>query len=220
MAEEEIEPEETHPTPAMQQNHDVPPPQAFPYITHNVDSDSDDVQVIARTSFGNTLVQQVCHGLSDTEAHEAVINKNWFRQVADAEVSRLPSKMPVSSRLHMTMPQWVAHKLQGEAALWPNKKDSGPGQASSSHSSTTSHDEVPYPLHAVLQPSMQNLEAFLEDEKEMEQAAAEHLLTMSQSRPSPASDSSSQEQERRRQEEEYDKLVEEQEENEEDSDDY
>ena len=98
-----------------------------------------------------------------------MINKNWFRQVADAEVSRLPSKMPVSSRLDMTMPQWVAQKLQGEAALWSNKRDNGPGQASSSHSSTTSHDEVQHPLHAVLQPSMQNIEAFLEDEaKEME----------------------------------------------------
>ena len=84
-----------------------------------------------------------------------------------------------------------------------------------------SHDEVQYPLHALLQPSMQNLEAFLEDEKkEMEQAAAQHVLTMSQSRPSPASDTSSQEQERHRQDEEYDKLVEEQEENEEDSEDY
>ena len=221
VAEQEIEPEDTHPTPAMQQSHDVLPPQAFPYVTHTVDSDRDDVQVIARTPFGNTLVQQVCHGLSDTEAHEAVINKNWFRQVADAEAPRLQSKMGVSSRLHMTIPQWVSQKLQGEAALWSNKKDNGPGQASSSHSSTTSHDELQYPLHAVLQPSMQNLEAFLEDEKkEMEQAAAQHLLTMSQSRPSPESDSSSYDQERHRQDEEHDKLVEEQEENEEDFDDY
>ena len=89
----------------------------------------------------------------------------------------------------------MTQKLQSEAALWSNKKDNGPGQASSSHSSTTS-DEVQYPLHAMLQPSMQNLEAFLDDEvKEMELAAAQHLLTMSQSKPSPASDSSSHDQE-------------------------
>ena len=216
VAEEEIEPEDTHPTPAMQQSHDAHPPQAFPYITHSVDSDSDDVQVIARTPLGNTLVQQVCHGLSDTEAHEAVINKNWFRQVADAEAPRLQSKMGVSSRLHMTFPRWVSQKLQGEAALWSRKKDNGPGQASSSHSSMTSHDKVQYPLHAVLQPSIESIEDFLEDEmKEMEQAAAQHLLTMSQSKPSPASDSSSHDQERRHQKE-HDKLIEEQEEDEED----
>ena len=66
---------------------------------------------------------------------------------------------------------------------------------------------------------MQNIEAFLEDEmKEMEHAAAQHLLTMSQSRPSPASDSSSSDQERRRQDEEHDQLMKEQEENEEDDD--
>ena len=92
--EEEVEPEETHPMPAIPQSHEVPPPQAFPYITRNLDPDSDDVQVIARTPFGSTLVQQVCHGMSDMEAHEAVISKNWYRQVADAEASRLPSKMP------------------------------------------------------------------------------------------------------------------------------
>ena len=62
VTEEEIEPEDTHPTPAMQQSHDVLPPQAFPYV----DSDRNDVQVIARTPMGNTLVQHVCHGLSDT----------------------------------------------------------------------------------------------------------------------------------------------------------
>ena len=168
---------------------------------------------------GNTLVQHVCHGLSDTEAHEAVINKNWYRQVADAEAPRLQSNMGVSSRLHMTRPQWVAQKLQSEAALWSSKQDNGPGQASSARSSTTSHDDVQYPLHALLKPSLQNIEAFFEDKmKEMEHEAAQHLLTTSQSRPSPASDSSSYEQERRRQDEEHDQLVEEQEENEEDED--
>ena len=219
--EEEVEPEGTHPMPDIPQDHDVPPPQAFPDIMHNVDTDSDDVQVIARTPFGNTLVQHVCCNMSDVEANEAVINKNWYRQVADAEAPRLQPQMGVSSRFHMTRPQWVEQKLRGEADLWSNKKDNGPGQASSSHSSTTSHDEVQYPLHALLRPSLQNLETFLEDEvKEMEQAAAQHLLTMSQSRSTPASDASSQAQERRRQDEEYDQLLAEQEENEEDSDDY
>ena len=64
---------------------------------------------------------------------------------------------------------------------------------------------------------MENIEAFLADElKEMEHEAAQHLLTLSHSRPSPASDSSSYEQERRRQDEELDQLEKEQEENEED----
>ena len=153
--------------------------------------------MIASTPFGSTLVQHVCHGLSDTQTQEAVINKNWFRQVADAEAPRLPSKMPVSSRLHMTRPQWVSQKLQSEADLWSNKKDYGPGQASSSHSPTTFSDEDPYPLHALLRPSMENLEAFLADEaKEMEQMAAQHLLTLSQKKPSSASETSSQEQEK------------------------
>ena len=115
----------------------------------------------------------------------------------------------------MTRPQWVEQKLQSEAALWSNKKDNGPGPTSSSHSSTTSHDEVQHPLHALLQPSMQHIEAFLDDEvKEMEQAAAQHLLTTSQSRPSPASDSSSHDKELQRLDEEHDQLEEEQEEDE------
>ena len=76
-------------------------------------------------------------------------------------------------------------------------------------SSTTSPDEVQYPLHAVLQASMQNIEAFLQDEmQEMEHVAAEHLLTMSQSKPSPASDSSSHDQELRRQDEEQEETEE------------
>ena len=139
----------------------------------------------------------------------------------DAEAPRLQSKMGVSSRLHMTIPQWASQKLQGEAALWSNKKDNGPGQASSSHSSTTFDDELQYPLHEVLEPSIQNIEAFLADEKkEQEQASAQNLLTMSQSMPSPDSDSSSAAQERQREDEEHDKLVEDQKENEEDFDDY
>ena len=35
--------------------------------------------------------------MNDVEANEAVINKNWFRQVADAEAPRLQSKMGVST---------------------------------------------------------------------------------------------------------------------------
>ena len=34
VAEEQIEPEDTHPTPAMQQRSDVTSQQAFPYVTH------------------------------------------------------------------------------------------------------------------------------------------------------------------------------------------
>ena len=155
--------------------------------------------------------------MNDVEANEAVINKNWYRQVADAEAPRLQSKMGVSTRLHMTRPQWVEQKLHSEAALWSNKKDDGPGHASSSHSSPS--DEVQHPLHAMLQPSMQNIEAFLDDEvQEMELAAAQHLLAMSQNKPSPASDSSSDDKELQRQDEEYQKMVEEQEANEEDED--
>ena len=117
----------------------------------------------------------------------------------------------------MTRPQGAEQKLQSEAARWSNKKDDGPGHASSSHSSPS--DEVQYPLHAMLQPSIENLEAFLADEvKEMELEAAQHLLTISQSKPSPASASFSYDQERRRQDEEYDTMVEEQEANEEDED--
>ena len=203
---------------AISQSQEVPVPQAFPYVTHNVDSDGDDVQVIARTPYGGTLVQHVCRNMSDVEANEAVMNKNWFRQVADAEAPRLSSKMNmgVSSRLHMTRPQWVEQRLQGEAARWSNKKDDGPGPASSAHSTMPPQDEPLYPLHAMLQPSLQHINAFLDDEvKEMEQETAQHLLTMSQSKTSPASDSSS---ERQRQDEEYQKMLEEQEANEEDED--
>ena len=169
VAEEETEPEVTHLTSAIPQSQDVPTPQAFPYITHTVDSDRDDVQEIARTPFGSTLVQHVCRNMNDVEANEAVINKNWFRQVADAEAPRLQSEMGVSTRLHMTRPQWVTQKLQSEAALWSNKKDDGPGHASSSHSSPPDEDQLP--LHAMLQPSIEHIEAFLADEaQEMELA--------------------------------------------------
>ena len=108
-----------------------PPPQAFPYVTHTVDSDRDDVEVIAHTPFGNTLVQQVCRNMNDVEANEAVMNKHWFRQVADAEDPRLEGTMGVSSRLHMTRPQWFEQRLkQSEADLWSGKSDNGPHPAS------------------------------------------------------------------------------------------
>ena len=46
VAEDQIEPEDTHPTPAMQQRSDVPSQQAFPYVTHTVESESEDDKVI------------------------------------------------------------------------------------------------------------------------------------------------------------------------------
>ena len=71
----------------------------------------------------------------------------------------------------------------------------------------------------VLQPSIEHLENFLADEaQEMEQLAAQHLLTLTQNKPSSASETSSQEQERLRQEEEYEQALAEQEANEEDED--
>ena len=36
--------------------------------------------------------------MNDVEANEAVINKNWFRQVADAEAPSLQSEMGVTTR--------------------------------------------------------------------------------------------------------------------------
>ena len=163
VAEEETEPEVTQLTAVIPQSEDVPPPQAFPYVTHTVDSDRDDVQEIARTPFGGTLVQHVCRNMNDVEANEAVMNKHWFRQVADAEAPRLQTKMGVSTRLHMTRPQWVEQRLQqSEAALWSDKKDNGPDPASSSHGLPP--DEVQLPLHAMLQPSIEHIETFLADE--------------------------------------------------------
>ena len=134
VAEEGTEPEVTSIPAAIPESEDVPTPQAFPYVTHTVDSDRDDVEVIARTPFGNTLVQQVCRNMDDAEANEAVMNKHWFRQVADAEDPRLEGTMGVSTRLHMTRPQWVEKRLQqqSEAAPWSGKSDNGPQPARSS----------------------------------------------------------------------------------------
>ena len=222
VAEQHTEPEVTPPTSAIPQSEDVPVPQAFPYITHTVDSDRDDVQVIARTPFGNTLVQHVCRDMNDVEANEAVVNKTWFRQLADAEAPRFSSKMKeqgVSTRVHMTRPQWVQQRLQqGEAALWSGKQDNVTDSGSSSHALPP--DEVQLPLHAMLQPSMEQLEHFLADEaKEMEILAAQHLLTMSQTKPSsPESETSSQEEERIRLELEYEQALQDREAEEEDQD--
>ena len=62
VAEEETEAEVTHLTSAIPQSEDVPTPQAFPYITHTVDSDRDDVQEIARSPlwrhFGSARLSQ------------------------------------------------------------------------------------------------------------------------------------------------------------------
>ena len=69
MAEQETEPEVTQLTSVIPQGEDVPVPQAFPYVTHTIDSDRDDVKVIARTPFGNTLVQHVCRNMNDVEAN-------------------------------------------------------------------------------------------------------------------------------------------------------
>ena len=221
VAEQETEPEVTPFTSAIPQSEDVPVPQAFPYVTHTVDSDKEDVKVIARTSFGNTLVQHVCRNMNDVEANEAVMGKHWFRQVADAEAPRFSSKMKeqgVSTRLHMTRPQWVQERLQqGEAALWSGKQDNVPDSGSSSHALPP--DEVQLPLHATLQPSLEPIEDFLADQaKEMELIAMQNLLTMSQNKPSTESETSSQEEERVRLELEYEQALQDREAEEEDQD--
>ena len=209
-------------TSAIPQSEEVPVPQAFPYIIHTVPSDSDDGKVSARTPFGNTLVHHVCRDMNDVEANEAVINKNWFRTLADAEAPRFSSKMKeqgVSTRLHMTRPQWVQERIQhGEAARWSGKQDSVMDSGSSSHALPP--DEVQLPLHAMLQPSIEQLEDFLADEaKEMEILAARHLLTMSQNKPSSSADeTSSQEEERLRQEQEEEQARKDREAEEEDQD--
>ena len=125
----------------------------------------------------------------------------------------------VSTRLHMTRPQWVQQRIQqGEAARWSGKQDSVTDSGSSSHALPP--DEVQLPLHALLQPSMEQLEHFLADEaKEMEILAAQHLLTMSQNKPSsPESETSSQEEERLRQEQEEEQARKDREAEEEDQD--
>ena len=51
VTEEATEPEVTQLTSVIPQSEDAPVPQAFPYVTHTVDSDRDDAQGIARTPF-------------------------------------------------------------------------------------------------------------------------------------------------------------------------
>ena len=195
VAEDQVEPEDTHPTPAMQQRSDVPSQQAFPYVTHTVESESEDDKVIAQTNFGNTLVQHVCRNMNDKEAHEAVMNKTWFRKVSEHDAPPLQQRMGSSRPLSMTIPAWASKKQQGEAALWSRNQDIGTGPASSSFSSTPTEEEVKYPLHEIIAPSMEHIEAFLADEKkEKEQASAKSVLTMSRHMPSPDSASSSSDQ--------------------------
>ena len=127
-------------------------------------------------------------------------------------------KQGVSTRLHMTRPQWVEERLRGgEAALWSGNQDTGPHPMSSSHALPP--EEVQLPLHATLQPSIEQLEHFLADEKqEMEFLAAQHLQTMSQNHPSTESETSSQEEERIRLELEYEQALQDREAEEEDQD--
>ena len=62
----------------------------------------------------------------------------------------------------------------------PEKGQWYPGPASSSFSSTPTEEEVKYPLHEMIAPSLERIEAFLSDEKkEKEQASAKNVLTMS-----------------------------------------
>ena len=76
MAAQETEPEVTQLASGIPQSEDVPVPQAFPCVTQTADSDRDDVQVVARTPFGNTLVQHVCRNMNDVwKLNEAVMNK-------------------------------------------------------------------------------------------------------------------------------------------------
>ena len=65
--------------------------------------------------------------MSDKEAHEAVMNKSWFQKVSEHDAPRLQQRMVSSRPLFMTIPAWASKKLQGEAALWSNKKDIGTG---------------------------------------------------------------------------------------------
>ena len=61
----------------------------------------------------------------------------------------------------MTVPAWASKKQQGEPALWSSKKDLGTGPESSSFSSTPTEEEVKHPLHEMIAPSMEHIEAFL-----------------------------------------------------------
>ena len=170
---EPVEPGATHPTPAVQQS-GMPLQQAYPYITHRLDSDEDDDGTGSATpTFSNTLVQHVCRNLNDTQAHEAVINKTWFQKLTEhdtqcrqqnmvppPDASRVPRHLQSARTLSMTLPAWTSKKIHGEAALWSQRKDNGTGQASSSHSSTPAEEEFQYPLHKVIALSLERIEFF------------------------------------------------------------
>ena len=95
--------------------------------------------------------------------------------------------------------------------------NNGPDPTSSSHALPP--EETQLPLHATLQPSIEQLEDFLADEaKEMEFLAAQHLLTMSRNNLSTESETSSKEEERQRLEIEYEQALQDKEAEEEDQD--
>ena len=89
VTEQKSEPEVTPVTSAIPQSDEVPVPQAFPYVPPIIPSVTHETKVIARTPGGSTLLQHVCRNMSDVEANEAVVNKNWFRTLADAEAPTL-----------------------------------------------------------------------------------------------------------------------------------
>ena len=246
MAEDEpVEPEDTHPTPAMQQRSGVPLQQAYPYITHRLDSDDEDDSGSASPTFSNTLVQHVCRNLNDTQAHEAVINKTWFQKLTEhdtqcrqqkmvppPDASRLPQHLQSARTLSRTLPAWTSKKIHGEAALWSHRKDIGTGQASSSHSSTSAEEVFKYPLHEMIAPSMERIETFLAEEQKEPEKTSRSSLTMSWTMPSPDSTSSSSTQlgpspaelarleaQRKKDDEEFQRLLEDRKANEEDWDD-
>ena len=184
----------------------MPSQQAYPYVTHThtIASESEDDAGIAQLNFGNTLVQHGCRNLTDMQAHEAVMNKTWFQKVAEHDAQRLqqrmvsaqdpprlPQRLSSSRSLSMTIPAWASKKLQSEAALWSQKKDIGHGPASSSVSPTPTEEEFKYPLHEMLTPSLEHVEAFLSDEPKEPEQTSRDSLTMSWHMPSPESDSSS-----------------------------
>ena len=244
---EPVEPEATHPTPAMQQPSGMPLQQAYPYVTRRIDPDEDDQDTASvTTTFGSTLVQHVCRNLNDTQAHEAVINKTWFQKLTEhdtqcrqrnmvppPDASRVPQHLQTARTLSRTLPAWASKKIHGEAALWFQRKDNGAGQASSSHSSTSAEEEFKYPLHEAIAPSLQCIETFLAEEKKEPEKTTGSSLTMSWTMPFPDSTSSSLTQlgpspaelarleaQREKDDEEYQRLLDDCKANEEDWEDY
>ena len=95
-----------------------------------------------------------------------------FGKCLQHDATRLQQRIGSSRPLAMTIPAWASKKQQGEAALWScNRKDNGTGPESSSFSSTPTEEEVKYPLHETIASSLENIEAFLAEERnEPEQA--------------------------------------------------